>query len=322
VDGLGAASRVQVAPPPSSLGFDLPDQVDSAIVRALEPDREKRWPDVQTFTKELVGALDETTHDLPLSLRETVKVAVVAGDDDQKTALSDENQPTVVKTAPPDTQPSEIQPSQTHPPEAEPAAGQQLETSPGQSAAETVPVPAANPAPRKRRRGRWALAAVVALLVGGGAGYAGQWYLSTNQLEQVVQGDFSVQLPRAWAKSSVQSEWQAPGSKSTAPAFRVSRDDTWSASTPGVFVGVADSKLTLPDSAAFSCTDADPFPGNDHAGYPTTNRLSTKCGDTGMVLFERVVDRGDAGSVLIQVIVPGADLNRAGEIADSVKYPD
>ena len=66
VDGLGAASRVKVAPPPSSLGFELPEQVDAAIVRALDPDREKRWPDVQSFTRQLVGALDENTRDFPV----------------------------------------------------------------------------------------------------------------------------------------------------------------------------------------------------------------------------------------------------------------
>ncbi len=99
VDGLGAASRVKVAPPPSSLGFELPSQVDAAIVRALDPDREKRWPDVQSFTRQLVGALDENTRDFPQSTRETV---VVASDDlDAKTALSDENQPTIVKLAEP-----------------------------------------------------------------------------------------------------------------------------------------------------------------------------------------------------------------------------
>ena len=63
-----------MAPPPSSLGFELPDLVDAAIVRALDPDREKRWPDVQSFTRELVGAMDETTHDFPLSMRETIVV--------------------------------------------------------------------------------------------------------------------------------------------------------------------------------------------------------------------------------------------------------
>ena len=61
VDGLGAAGRVKAAPPPSSLGFAVPDRIDAAIVRALDPDREKRWPDIASFTRELVGALDETT---------------------------------------------------------------------------------------------------------------------------------------------------------------------------------------------------------------------------------------------------------------------
>jgi hypothetical protein len=65
LDGLGAAGRVAAPPPPSSLGFAVPDRVDSAIVRALDPDRHKRWPDVQAFTRELVGGLDETTQTFP-----------------------------------------------------------------------------------------------------------------------------------------------------------------------------------------------------------------------------------------------------------------
>src|SRR4051794_16260191 len=60
--GLGAAGRVAAPPPPSSLGFAVPDNIDAVIVRALDPDREQRWPDVASFTRELVGALDETTH--------------------------------------------------------------------------------------------------------------------------------------------------------------------------------------------------------------------------------------------------------------------
>jgi serine/threonine protein kinase len=63
VDGLGAAGRVEAPEPPSSLGVAVPDRIDEAIVRALEPNREKRWPDVETFTRELVGGLNETTRD-------------------------------------------------------------------------------------------------------------------------------------------------------------------------------------------------------------------------------------------------------------------
>jgi serine/threonine protein kinase len=308
VDGLGAASRVKVAPPPSSLGFELPEQVDAAIVRALEPDRENRWPDVQSFTRELVGGLDETTHDFPLSIRETIQVA---DDLDGKTALSDENQPTIVKLA---------EPSVTDDAAAETVA---VDSAPAVAQAEPeVPAKAADvePAPtpkRKRRRGRWVVAALLALVVGGGAGYAGQWYLSSRKAVVISQGQFQVTLPRDWANSMAQTVWLAPGSKARTPAFRVSRDTDWSATTPGVFIGLAGSKLALPDNKALGCKPGPVLPStfNDR---PTTDRFSSGCAGGDMVLFERVVDRGDGGSLLVQVITP--DAARAAEIADSVKY--
>ncbi|GAB2556103.1 serine/threonine-protein kinase [Kribbella endophytica] len=124
VDGLGAAGRVNAPAPPSSLGFDVPDKIDDAIVRALDPDRANRWPDVASFTRELVGALDETTHGfVPPSVSgmatETISVSWAGVDaaterppseaptelrspgqvvdDPEPTALSDENAPTLLK---------------------------------------------------------------------------------------------------------------------------------------------------------------------------------------------------------------------------------
>ncbi|WP_241999068.1 serine/threonine-protein kinase [Kribbella sp. VKM Ac-2569] len=301
VDGLGAASRVKVAAPPSSLGFELPGQVDAAIVRALDPDREKRWPDVQSFTRELVGALDETTRDFPLSARETVTVA--SDDLDAKTALSDENQPTIVKPA---------EQSETVAVESaavEPAA---------EAEAETVAVETA--APRKRRRGRWVVAALLALLVGGGVGYGGHWYLTGRKMIQVSEGQFSVTLPEAWAQSMAQSDWTAPGGTGSAPAFRVSRDSDWSGKTPGVFIGVSKSKLAVPSGKQCG-TEGTPQPHMVRE-LSVTDRLSADCFGADIVLLQRVVDHGDGGSLLVQVVVPGSDVTRATEIADSVQYSD
>ncbi len=51
------SAAAQPGPPPglSRPGREFPDAVDSVVRRALEPDREERWPDVATY----VGALDE-----------------------------------------------------------------------------------------------------------------------------------------------------------------------------------------------------------------------------------------------------------------------
>ncbi|TCC40947.1 serine/threonine-protein kinase [Kribbella speibonae] len=310
VDGLGAASRVKVAPPPSSLGFELPGQVDAAIVRALDPDREKRWPDVQTFTRQLVGALDETTRDFPLSTRETV---IVASEDlDAKTALSDENQPTIVKPA----EPSETTPADAETVAVESAAAEADAEESAGAEAETAAV--ATTAPRKRRRGRWVVAALLALLVGGGAGYGGHWYLSGRKMIQVSEGQFSVTLPEAWAQSMAQSDWTAPGGTGSAPAFRVSRDPDWSGKTPGVFIGVSKSKLAVPDGK--QCGNEGTVQPHMVREFPVTDRLSADCFGADIVLLQRVVDHGDGGSLLVQVVVPGSDVLRATEIADSVTY--
>ncbi|WP_238154864.1 serine/threonine-protein kinase [Kribbella soli] len=310
VDGLGAASRVKVAPPPSSLGFELPGQVDAAIVRALDPDREKRWPDVQSFTRQLVGALDENTRDFPLSTRETV---IVASDDlDAKTALSDENQPTIVKPA----EPSEAAEAETVAVESAAVEPDASETDAAE--AETAAVETA--APRKRRRGRWVVAALLALVVGGGVGYGGHWYLSGRKMVQVSEGQFSVTLPEAWAQSMAQSDWTAPGGTGSAPAFRVSRDPDWSGKTPGVFIGVSKSKLAVPDGKQCG-TEGTPLPHMVRE-LSVTDRLSADCFGADIVLLQRVVDHGDGGSLLVQVVVPGSDVYRATEIADSVQYSD
>jgi serine/threonine protein kinase len=302
VDGLGAASRVQVAPPPSSLGFELPEQVDAAIVRALDPDREKRWPDVQSFTRQLVGALDENTRDFPLALRETVHIASEDNDSEDKTALSDENQPTVVKAE----EPSETV-DVSEPAPAEPVAP------------EPTPAPAA-PEKKKRRTGRWLVAALLALVVGGGAGYGGHWYLTGHKMVPVAQGKFQVELPEAWAKSRAASNWTVPGTNTSYPAFRASENESWTGTTPGVFIGVSRTKLAIPDGR--QCANAGTPYSHADGGHLITDRVSDGCFGTDIVLLQRVVDHGDGGSLLVQVVVPAGNTARATAIADTVKYND
>ncbi|NUR99782.1 MAG: hypothetical protein HOV67_31570, partial [Kribbellaceae bacterium] len=193
--------------------------------------------------------------------------------------------------------------------------------------AETVDVlPAAEPEPaqaapvvkKKRRTGRWLVAALLALVVGGGVGYGGHWYLAGHKLVPVAEGHFKVELPEAWAQSRAASTWTVPGTNASAPAFRVSEDADWSGRTPGVFIGVSGTKLALPDSN--QC--ANPGGPRSHAvGEQTvTDRVSSGCFGADIVLLQRVVDHGDGGSLLVQVVVPGSDPVRATEIADTVQY--
>ncbi|WTL13374.1 serine/threonine protein kinase [Kribbella sp. NBC_01505] len=374
VDGLGAAGRVKAPPPPSSLGFELPDQIDAAIVRALDPDRSKRWPDVPTFTRELVGALDETTHGFLGKSREVITVG--EGDDDgEVTALSEANQPTIVKagatvdskaetvdaddetaanptttTAAAETTTGKKRSKKARAAEAaaasaavtEPVAAGTTTTKPVQDKAAadeagTATVDAevlgiagglggsgdtatAPVKPRKRRRARWVIAAVLALAIGGGAGFEGQRYLSARQLVAVNYGGFSLDVPRGWLKSVAEEPWQPPGSTQSLPAVRISEQSAWG-SGAGVFVGVtgipaAQVKLTTDNSFQCQIKEAPTPWGPGEVNF--SEQFWQKCGPDGGMLLQRVVVTGTGGSMLIQVLMPGDDRARAREIAGSV----
>ncbi|HEY0471039.1 MAG TPA: serine/threonine-protein kinase [Kribbella sp.] len=96
VVSLGAVMRI-AAPPPSmsTLREDIPDAIDAVVRRALEPDRDKRWPDLDSF----LDALNEahTTGKIPAGLvpAEELPVPTPPGAIDQETELADENRPTV-----------------------------------------------------------------------------------------------------------------------------------------------------------------------------------------------------------------------------------
>ncbi|MFB6725515.1 serine/threonine-protein kinase [Kribbella sp. NPDC056345] len=362
VDGLGAAGRVTAPPPPSSLGFALPEQIDAAILRALDPDRTKRWPDVPTFTRELVGGLNETTHGFVAKTRETITIGE-ADDEGEVTALSDANQPTIVKTdataeavaAEDETavvattvpekrskskkaRPAEAkvaEPTSAPVVSAETATVKASTTGSDTAGGDTATVEAASvgiagglgettaPAkPRKRRRARWAIAAVLALLVGGGAGFFGQRYLSANQLVGVSYSSFTLEVPRGWLNSVAEEPWQPPGAKAQSPAVRISQTGDWGSSA-GVFVGKAgvkadQFKLTTDDS--FQCEiKEEPTPwGQGDTAY--SEQVWQNCGPGRGMLLQRVVVTGTNDSMLIQVLIPGDDRELARKIASSVRF--
>ncbi|HEY0473689.1 MAG TPA: serine/threonine-protein kinase [Kribbella sp.] len=328
VDGLGAAGRVEAAPPPSSLGFDVPDRVDAAIVRALDPDREKRWPDVASFTRELVGALDETTHSFirsgvamaPTEPGTTAAVAAAtkatnsigAGEtgtvdaSGEKTALSDANAPTIVKLpADVSTEPAPAGPSAAT---AATAADRKSETRP------------------RRRRGRWVVAALLALILGGGAGFGAERYLQPRQLVDISRGDFSLRVPKSMAGVIVQSNWRPPGASSDQPAIRVSKNDDWSTpgrQTPGVFVGVmakgTDIRALLPSADAYGCGKVGEVTEIDQDGMKRVDRISSGCSG-GSTMLQRVTVSSSGGPLLVQVQVPDSDGAKIVDMANSVSY--
>jgi eukaryotic-like serine/threonine-protein kinase len=59
-------ARLEPPVPPSELA-DLPPAVDDVVLRALAPDREKRWPDVLSFVNALQATAPEREHTLLVS---------------------------------------------------------------------------------------------------------------------------------------------------------------------------------------------------------------------------------------------------------------
>jgi eukaryotic-like serine/threonine-protein kinase len=97
VASLGAVMQID-SPPPSmtTLREDVPDAVDVVVRRALEPDRDKRWPDLDSFLNALRDA--HTTGQIPPGLVPAAEMptpAAATGRVDQATALASDNQLTV-----------------------------------------------------------------------------------------------------------------------------------------------------------------------------------------------------------------------------------
>ncbi|GAA0570437.1 serine/threonine protein kinase [Kribbella sandramycini] len=94
VNSLGAVMHID-KPPPSmtTLRSDVPDAVDAVVRRALEPDRDKRWQDLDSFLNALREA--HLTGEIPAGLVPAADLTPATpnpGGVDQATALSSANQ--------------------------------------------------------------------------------------------------------------------------------------------------------------------------------------------------------------------------------------
>jgi serine/threonine protein kinase len=97
VASLGAVMQIE-SPPPSMTTHraDVSDAIDVVVRRALEPDRDKRWPDLDSFLNALREA--HTTGKIPPGLVPAEEMPTPAGppgDVDQATALASSHQMTV-----------------------------------------------------------------------------------------------------------------------------------------------------------------------------------------------------------------------------------
>jgi serine/threonine protein kinase len=100
--GIAVLSSPELPPRPSHL-VDVPTAVDDVLFRALDPDREQRWPDVATFTTALQRAATD-----PVSERPTVGVPLAPA---ATRVLSESSMPAPGPQPPVPVQPSPVQPS-------------------------------------------------------------------------------------------------------------------------------------------------------------------------------------------------------------------
>jgi hypothetical protein len=94
---LGAVMQIEKPPPSmSTLREDIPDAIDVVVRRALEPDRDQRWPDLDSFLNALREAY--STGKVPARLVPAAEMPASTGTTapvDQATALASSNEPTV-----------------------------------------------------------------------------------------------------------------------------------------------------------------------------------------------------------------------------------
>ncbi len=304
VNGLRAAAEVKEPPRPSELGFAVPDRIEEAILRALQPDRENRWPDVATFTRELVGGLNETTRSFE-AIPDEPRVDPNAV---TQTLLT----PPVVRTPPP-AAPMTTSVRMTD----QPATPAPVATGPDQQA--TV---ATAPAASAESRGRgWVAAAVLAALLGGAGGYLANRYVAEHGLVSVGAQQISVRVPQSWSAFVSSSGWVPNGATQVEPAVRASAEQGWSesgATGEGVFAGVVPG-IKIPASVKHGqCAGVqspDTRPVNDRQAM---TQLFTNCGGDAPVIVERWVVVSANKSLQIQV--RAASEARASQVLDSVSY--
>jgi hypothetical protein len=229
VISLGAVMRIESPPPSmSTLRDDVSDAIDVVVRRALEPDRDKRWPDLDSFLDALQEA--HKTGKIPAGLvpAEDLPVPVAPAGVDQETALSAANAPTVT------------------PADSTPAVD-----------ATTAPAAlVATGTPRKRSTRAWLITVVLALILAAGGGYGG-YRLVMSRPVTVEQDNMSVKVPRAWDQKSTQDKTK----------LLVTPDiEHWvtNSAVPGVYLEKLTGDLPKTGKVPTGCTlTGDAVPGNN-----------------------------------------------------------
>ena len=255
---------------PSALVADIPPALDAVVLRALEVEPERRHPDVKAFISELRDVLGDRVpaagltvagptqfaspevtmpvHHAVVPTRQSVPsqgFRPSTPPQDVQSAPGGFRPPTPPQGTPPQgTPPRSTPPQGFYPPQgAQPPSNQTL-----MYGSQPSRPPAGHPPsapPRKRRR--WLVPVVVAVVLLALAGGAGVWYYLRQPVD-VINHDkqIEVSVPRSWA-AETQDGWQPSvltgGGDTTVgegllvaeSAAEFSRTDS---TKPGIFVGL------------------------------------------------------------------------------------
>jgi hypothetical protein len=176
-----------------------------------------------------------------------------------------------------------------------------------------------------RRRGRrlaaLALVGLLALAVGGGAGYAAQRELApTERTLEDDQGTLSVTVPAGWDRADALDGWQPPNADATFPALSVGTSKDWAApesSGEGVFVGLLPSTVLpkeVPKHPECGAAGRAVEDSQDGDPYSTTVVYSDCPG--GGVTVERVVHI--TANTLLWIQIRSNDRATANQVLDDV----
>ena len=266
-----APSTAPVHVPPSAVRPGLPPAVDEIVMRALEIDRERRWPSAEAFAAALGVPLRSVSPDPPRGRVDdsTVGDPTVSG----RSPVSDHT------TADPTTAdrssrrsghpgPPSGGPGTQHMPAYEPTAHHELPESSANDTIVDLPIAGRPEQPAEVRAGQTARGRVLAaaglaavLVVGGGGAYAiaklagaGSADKPKDGLVPVTDttGRLSLRVPAAWKLQTQHNRWPVPvNDGATAPALRATPDYTQfvhdDVAVPGVFAGLThDLNVVLP----------------------------------------------------------------------------
>ena len=166
-----------------------------------------------------------------------------------------------------------------------------------------------------------AVVGLVALAVGGGAGYAAQ--VGLRPAERTVSdtsGTLSVTVPSDWDRADALDGWTPPDTDSAMPALSVGTSKGWASkgsTDEGVFVGLLNS-TELPDSVPQhpECASAGRTIDDTRDGDASKTVVYADC-PGGTVLVERIVQVST--NTVLWVQIRSDDRATANHVLDDVE---